>query len=525
MNTFKSQVFLGSKPHYNLRTPKGVKPSAVYLIININGKQYKVSCGVKVNPSHWIKKEYRAMVSSCLSELENVNNLIVNKKIVEYNTLYVNLINYLCNHIDEIENPLNAIQTTFNMKKKVKKEKISATLLTALRNHKMSQESYDIFYGQLKEFIDWIGKNYPELSLFELSNDIYSGYKSYLFDKKITHKITGESVKAENNTVLAKLKNIITIIGYMEGTEELCAKLKRTFKDIKTFKQQENQVYLDDSEIERIYNLDLEGEEDIARDLFIFQLSSGQRFSDIKKLSGVNLLDYVSDDMISITQKKTKAKVSFPIDEKAKSVLKKYNYVLPSMQLKDINRLIKKVCEKANIVEICHCVELRGGDTYEYDVEKFKLIGSHTTRRSFISNAIKENIEASIIRKISGHKTDSAFERYNRIDSEDAVKAMLKAKNAPQTSGNGSGTASNTSNEQSINNDLEESRKVLFYLGASAVEVYQDDDIERIHRLIFSYENVIAEKCGVDYKFLKDLFNSDRPFIDKIKIIQSLLNN
>lgn len=523
MNKFKSQdwSFL-AKPHFNLRNPKGVKPSPLYLVFRIKERQFKISVGVKVIPTQWNKKEGRAMISASLSEIENRNNFITNNKISEILLVYNDFLNYLCTQNNP--NIKECVEKFFEMNKRnTKKERISATLLTALRNHNMSSASYDIFYGQLKEFLDWLKDKKYDIALDDLTTDIYKGYKEFLFNKKITHKITGESVCAENNTVLAKLKNIITIIGYLDDKEELCGKLKKVLKDIKTFKQEENQVFIDDNEIEAIYNLKLEGREEKARDIFIFQLSSCQRYSDIYKLCGIDLKESINNDIICVTQKKTKAKVSFPINDKAKSVLEKYGYVLPKISNDKINLLLKEVCKKAKLNTIHHCVELRGGDTYEYDAEKWQLIGTHTTRRTFISNAIKDNIDTSIIRKISGHKSATAFERYNRIDADDAVEALLKARNTSKTSGNGSGNVPNDNGGTTTHNELEECRKVLFFLGASPVEVYQDDDIERIHRLIFSFENVIAEKCGVDYKFLKELFNSDRPFIDKLEVIQNML--
>lgn len=516
----QSWVYL-AKAHVNLREPKGTKPTPLYLVFKLKDKQYKIPLGVKIMPTHWNKQKKQALISASLSEIENKNNFVVNCKINDINNAYNSFISYLCNHLDEINDPTSALCEYFGMKKRIKeKELISATLITALTEKKMAKASFDIFYGQLTEFIEWLKINHSNISLEEFNIEMFKEYKDFLFNKKITHKITDEKVCAENNTVANKLKNILTIIGYVEGYDELCNKLKKIVKDIKTFKQDENQIYLDDSEIEKIWGIELNGNEEIARDLFIFQLSSGQRYSDIYKLCGINLKECIVGDMISIVQKKTKAKVSFPINAMAKSVLGKYSYRLPKMKNQEVNANIKTICQKVGLNEICHCVELRGDDIYEYDAYKWQLVGTHTTRRSFISNAIKENIDTAIIRKITGHKS-GAFERYNRIDGEDAVKAML---NASKSAGNNPTIASNDNGGQSTVNELEECRKVLFYLGASPIEVYQDDDIERIHRLIYSFEHVIYEKCGVDYVFLKDLFNSDKPFIDKINIIQSLIN-
>lgn len=526
----QKQLFLNSKPHYNLRNPKSDKPSTIYLIINIGGKQYKIPTGVKILPLHWNKKKYEGMISSSLSELDNMNNLMVNKKIIEYNLLFSKLIDYLCNNIEEIDKPITSIEKIFGLEKRVKKERISATLLTALRNHNMSSASYDIFYGQLKEFLDWLKDKKYDIALDDLTTDIYKGYKEFLFNKKITHKITGESVCAENNTVLAKLKNIITIIGYLDDKEELCGKLKKVLKDIKTFKQEENQVFIDDNEIEAIYNLKLEGREEKARDIFIFQLSSCQRYSDIYKLCGIDLKESINNDIICVTQKKTKAKVSFPINDKAKSVLEKYGYVLPKISNDKINLLLKEVCKKAKLNTIHHCVELRGGDTYEYDAEKWQLIGTHTTRRTFISNAIKENIDTSIIRKISGHKSATAFERYNRIDANDAVEALLKARNTSKSSGNTPSCPSNDNTEQSINDNdnkalQSEIKLVLAMFDVPSYEWIEVNDIEELYRLLIVNETKICDKVGCDYSVLKELFNDKNLTLkEKVMVVKGMLN-
>ena len=38
---------------FHLRKPKANKPTNIYLVCRINGKQVKLSTGVKVYPEHW----------------------------------------------------------------------------------------------------------------------------------------------------------------------------------------------------------------------------------------------------------------------------------------------------------------------------------------------------------------------------------------------------------------------------------------------------------------------------------------
>ena len=63
---------------FNLREPKSNKPTNIYLVCRIDRKQIRLSTGVKVYPEHWNVKKQEAYISCRLSELDNLNNTIVN---------------------------------------------------------------------------------------------------------------------------------------------------------------------------------------------------------------------------------------------------------------------------------------------------------------------------------------------------------------------------------------------------------------------------------------------------------------
>ena len=47
----------------------------------------------------------------------------------------------------------------------------------------------------------------------------------------------------------------------------------------------------------------------------------------------------------------------------------------------------------------------------------------HDLRHTFVTNARKAGLDRKVIKTISGHKTDSMFERYSHIDGEDLKNA------------------------------------------------------------------------------------------------------
>lgn len=86
--------------HFNLRSNKTKKPEMVYLVVRIDGRQYKLSCGVKVYPQHWHKGI--AEESNMLCARDNKNNRIVNKKLIELKKRYSEFIAYICNCDNDI---------------------------------------------------------------------------------------------------------------------------------------------------------------------------------------------------------------------------------------------------------------------------------------------------------------------------------------------------------------------------------------------------------------------------------------
>lgn len=524
--------FFTTKAHVNLRQPNGTKPTPLYLVFKLGAKQHKVSLGVKVIPSHWNGKINKALISANLSEIENKNNFIVNKKVNDGFLAHSNLIDYLCSHTEEINNPQKAIKSIFTMANKTaKKEKLSATLYKALRGGNVAESSYNRYNGILKEFLEWVEKNHKDMTIDNLTKDILKEYIEHLFNQTVTHKITGKKVKAENNTILNKIQVLLVIVGYLDN-DTLYNELHKVTKGIKTHKQEENQIYLTEDEIQRIYDLALEGKEEVARDLFIFQLSSGQRYSDIIKLAGINLKESINGDMISIVQKKTKTKVAFPIDDKAKAILEKYDYTLPQMTTQNVNKALKEVGKKAELKGEIRNVELRGGEEFPYRCEKWQLLSTHCARRSFVSQSIKDNINTELTKGVTGHKSDSAFRKYNRLTAEERTKAFIKAKsnaeetNTPKTSGNTSGNAGNQASGNNTNNDkINEYKRVLAMLEIPSYQWIDLNDEEELFRLIHDAEKRIHDNYGIGYKKLKDIFNNiDLTMGEKVKAIKELMD-
>ena len=115
----EGQIFFNEvKASFNLREPKANKPTNIYLVCRIDKKQVKLSTEVRIYPDQWDTKRQEAYVSPRLTELDNMNNLVVNNKISELKSNFLEFKRYICDNPSEISNSL------FILKKYIYKDRI-----------------------------------------------------------------------------------------------------------------------------------------------------------------------------------------------------------------------------------------------------------------------------------------------------------------------------------------------------------------------------------------------------------------
>lgn len=218
--------------------------------------------------------------------------------------------------------------------------------------------------------------------------------------------------------------------GYIDDIKLFCDRADRKgykvnleykYEDFYSPSNSTSDIYLNESEIEKIYNLDLSNKDylDNARDWFIIGLWTGLRISDFLNLSNSSL----NDGFIQIKTKKTKYPVIIPIHEQVKQTLKKRNGNFPrKISDQKFNNYIKLVCKEANFNELTEGakvvkVKTKNGEYFrkvKAKYPKFELVTSHICRRSFASNHYNK-IDTMTLMKITGHKTESMFLSYLKI--------------------------------------------------------------------------------------------------------------
>lgn len=124
--------------------------------------------------------------------------------------------------------------------------------------------------------------------------------------------------------------------------------------------------------------------------------------------------DHTGDDIINALREYGQKE-----NHRAIPVFYKYNN---SQQ--NFNKIIKNVCKKAGITQKILVERTEGFKVVRKLVPKYQLVSTHTARRSGATNMYLAGIPPFRIMLITGHKTESAFYRYIRIQKEENAKDL-----------------------------------------------------------------------------------------------------
>ena len=176
-------------------------------------------------------------------------------------------------------------------------------------------------------------------------------------------------------------------------------------------------------EIETIKETEYESDVlDITRDWLIIGCFTGQRVSDLLRMNKSMIHTVNRFRFIELEQVKTKKLVQIPIHYEVENILKKRKGNFPPLFAKTqdsnstlFNKHLKDVCEDAKINKLTEGNLLDpSANRYKKGMyPKWKLISSHTCRRSFCSNFYAQReYPTPLLMSVSGHSTETMFLEY-----------------------------------------------------------------------------------------------------------------
>lgn len=246
-------------------------------------------------------------------------------------------------------------------------------------------------------------------------NDIDSAYYFRLI------RAMNDSGYSKNyqGSIVAKIKTVMS-----EG-HRLKYHNNSEYRDFKKPSNEVDAVYLTQSEIDAIWSLELDDAlEKKARDMLIIGCYTGARWEDYSQFSTAN----IQGKQLRYIQRKTGSRVTIPLSPRVSEVLKRNGGHAPQIGDVVFNRTVKTVCMRAGIDSPVNVRESKG-DSYEHKtVPKWKMVSSHTCRRTMCTLLDKAGVPHKDIMTLSGHKSLAAFERYLKQTSQDVEQSLAKVK-------------------------------------------------------------------------------------------------
>lgn len=273
-------------------------------------------------------------------------------------------------------------------------------------------------------------ENRKDFNFSEVNKKFYDKFVDYLQSEIPELDEKGEQKKNEDGKLLfLKEKFTQNTVGKHIRVLKLMLN-EGNIKDIDlssfhVFNEEVDNIYLDESELAKIKEVDLSESPylDRVRDWFLLLSWTGCRFSDLEKISKTD----VKDGFITFRQQKTNTKVTIPLHPVVLEVLEKYKYQMPEViSNQKFNDYIKDVGKLAGMTENEVVTKTIGGVLQSINMPKYQLISSHTGRRSFCTNMYKRGLPTLMIMSISGHKTEKSFLKYIKVRQEEHAEMMKK---------------------------------------------------------------------------------------------------
>lgn len=126
------------------------------------------------------------------------------------------------------------------------------------------------------------------------------------------------------------------------------------------------------------------------------------------------------ENVVIVNTSKTQESVEIPISPIVKKIYKKYNGKFPKpIDKSHLNRQLQKCAEIAGIDDDVYIVKRGGGIAKQNHYKKYKLITTHTARRSFATNLFLECRNSKMVMSFTGHKTEENLFKYICVNKKE----------------------------------------------------------------------------------------------------------
>jgi integrase len=430
-----------SNVKFYLKRNTPLQETAISARVRINKSVFKYGIGKSIIPELWdmenqrpitVKKKikpYRKSNPQIDIELENIKTRIENiereisKKIESYEK--ENEIIDLSQLRDYLDSQYKTVKKPTKTKSKDGPETLSDFIEDHIKNiengetyqvgskiKKYSKSTIKVYKEWKTQYLAFQKSKRKIYNFNDIDDNFYKQYVEYFVKKNYTTNSTGKQIK--------NLKAILNV-AYKRKLHQNLA-----FKDFVVLKEETESIYLTNSELELLYNIDLSERPhlDKVRDVFLVGCWTALRFSDYKRIKPSFIIEKNKVNYLRLTTQKTTEKVIIPIRPELLTILEKYDFKLPKTYEQKVNEHIKTIAKELEIDEPTPITKTKGGLTVETTVPKYKLIQTHTARRTGATLMYKAGIPILDICKITGHKKPDSLLRYIKTSKEETAEKL-----------------------------------------------------------------------------------------------------
>ena len=379
--------------------------------------QFKATTEFIVNPDHWDSKKQRAKKTMIGYE-------VLNQSLDE---LKMNVLK----HIRELQlrekldwPQLTTLLRTFLQPEKVKQPPVvelkpkERTLVSVIDSFLIARTAvYKPETARKYKILEAVLLGFQEhrkqvIYIRDVSFPLMEEFRLYLLNER----------KNRNDTIYKTLASLKCMIRWMNQNDYSID--PRSLELRQKVKAKHDIVTLSEQELQQIQDAELNSFQVSIRDCFLFQVYTGQRFSDMQQLAP----DQIKDNSWVFPSVKTGKDMRIPFVgwcSKAKEIGEKYDFSFPKYTQQYFNREITKICRTAKITEPVKLTRYQGSSLLQMQKPKCDWVSSHTARRTCVSLLLAKGVPPTVVMKLTGHSSIQTMMRYERTTNETLINSLL----------------------------------------------------------------------------------------------------
>lgn len=394
----------------------------------------KINTGFRIKPKYWNKDQQQvrrgtsgeAQINAGLSKARTAALLVHNRLLTEGRKV----------SMEQLEKEIRA-----ELSGKIIDERPGFwTALDAFTATKETDRSRSTVhkYRNLKRLLLEYCEKKRETITFDTIDEVFYEKLKYYFVKEVVVEVSQSGEKKRGYVNTTSNKNFKLLKSFLSWAVKRGLTENKKYLDFEYMQEHEPDViYLEQDELFKILYLDFNTGSRInqtveayerARDLFCFACFTGQRWSDIERISW----DQIKGNTWTLLQEKTGTEVRVELNEFALDILGKYKnepYPLPKVSGQKVNDHIKEIARIAGVNETVSKTVNKGKERVKETGPKYEFISFHDARATFITNSLMNGMRIESVMKITGHRDYKAMRPYIKITEKHTANEMNRVWN------------------------------------------------------------------------------------------------